>query len=311
MVPSADDVVKKGLTAQRESKYVEFKRDFNPDSKEDWCSLIKEIVALANTGGGVVVVGLDNKGSPTGIDVSDVRSVDPAVFTDKVGSYTGYQFTEFETRDCEKDGHPLFAIVIAPQSIPLVFEKPGTYPVNDHQRTAFSRGTVYFRHGAKSEPAEMDDLRSAIERRLDEIRDKWLSDIRKVVYAEPGSEVVTVPSELIQSDDPSATPIKISDDPDAPILRLESPDDSYPYRQTEVLEKVQERLPDEVEINRYDIESVRYTRDVNEDPRFTYEPKFGSRQYSGFLVDWIVKQYEADPQFFEKARDDYYEMRYD
>lgn len=201
-------------------------------------------------------------------------------------------------------------MVVESLEISMVFEKPGTYPTNDYQRTAFSRGTMYFRHGAKSEPADMDDVRSAIEQRLDTIRENWLSDIRKVVYAEPGSEAVTVPSELIQSGDPAAAPIKISDDPEAPVLRLESPDDSYPYRQTEVLDRVRERVPDDVEINRYDIESVRYVHGINDDPHYSYEPRFGSRQYSEAFVKWIVDRFEADPDFFEKARDAYYDIRY-
>lgn len=41
----------KGLKAKRESKFVDFKRSFNPAEGGEWCELIKDIVAMANTGG--------------------------------------------------------------------------------------------------------------------------------------------------------------------------------------------------------------------------------------------------------------------
>ena len=45
------------------------------------------------------------------------------------------------------------------------------------QKTAFSAGTVYFRHGAKSEPGTSEDLRASLERELDRIRSSWLDGI--------------------------------------------------------------------------------------------------------------------------------------
>ena len=53
-----DRLISKALNAKRESKYIEFKSEFNPDSPQDWCEIIKDIVALANTGGGVIIFGV-------------------------------------------------------------------------------------------------------------------------------------------------------------------------------------------------------------------------------------------------------------
>ena len=45
------------------------------------------------------------------------------------------------------------AIKIGPAFPPIVFTRPGTYSVEGgRQKTAFSQGTVYFRHGAKKRP---------------------------------------------------------------------------------------------------------------------------------------------------------------
>ncbi len=70
--------VDKGLKAKRESKYVEFKRSFDPASTGAWCELIKDIVAMANTGGGVILIGLDNGGIPSKEDVQPVFNIDHA-----------------------------------------------------------------------------------------------------------------------------------------------------------------------------------------------------------------------------------------
>ena len=40
-------LIDKGLKAKRESKYVDFKRSFDPDSNGEWCELIKDIALVA------------------------------------------------------------------------------------------------------------------------------------------------------------------------------------------------------------------------------------------------------------------------
>src|SRR2546430_2024549 len=105
-----DDIVQKGLAAKRESKSVEFKEGFDPGSAEAWCELIKDIIAISNSGGGIIIIGLSNIGTPSGRDVAPVLGLDPATVTDRVHKYTGYQFTEFEITECEKDRSKLAAI---------------------------------------------------------------------------------------------------------------------------------------------------------------------------------------------------------
>lgn len=49
--------IRKALATKRESKHVEFKQTFNPSLPGEWCELIKDIVAIANSGGGIIVFG--------------------------------------------------------------------------------------------------------------------------------------------------------------------------------------------------------------------------------------------------------------
>jgi predicted HTH transcriptional regulator len=48
--------------SKSESRSIDFKSTFNPDSAADWCELIKDIVAIANSGGGSILVGVDDEG---------------------------------------------------------------------------------------------------------------------------------------------------------------------------------------------------------------------------------------------------------
>jgi hypothetical protein len=114
--------------SKRESKHVEFKQGFD-NSARGWCELIKDLAAIAKSGGGIIVFGLNNLGVPTDESVEAIASIDPADVANKVSKYTGLVDFEFEIRTLEKKGRRLIAFVIQPVSIPLVFEKPGTYDI--------------------------------------------------------------------------------------------------------------------------------------------------------------------------------------
>jgi len=181
------DIIAKALTVKRESKYIEFKQSFDPNLPGAWCELIKDLVAIANSGGGIIVFGLDSLGVPTGASIDAITSIDPADIANKVSRYTGLVDFEFEIRRLTKKGQNLVAFVVQPVSVPLVFKNPGTYDIGSgKQRTAFGVGTVYFRHGAKSEPGKSEDIRRVIERQLELIRHSWLKGVRKIVQAPKG-----------------------------------------------------------------------------------------------------------------------------
>src|SRR5208283_2853882 len=112
------DIVKRALTAKRESKHVEFKQGFYPISARGWCELVKDLAAIANSGGGIIVFGLDNFGAPTGESIEAITSIDPADIANKVSRYTGLVDFEVEIRASEKKGNKLVAFVIQPVSIP-------------------------------------------------------------------------------------------------------------------------------------------------------------------------------------------------
>jgi hypothetical protein len=218
-----DDIVKRALGASRESKRIEFKRGFEGSAPGAWCELIKDIVALANSGGGIVVFGLDSAGAPSGESIAEIASLDPADVLNKLVKYIGVPNFEIETFGLKKRGQKLYAFAISGTSIPHVFEQPGTYDIGGgKQKSAFGLGTVYFRHGAKSEPGTSDDLRSSMDRALSGIRKSWIKGVRQVVQAPQGAEIVTIQRTARQISpitnsvravgDPLATPVALTRD---------------------------------------------------------------------------------------------------
>lgn len=297
-----DDLLENALKADNESESIDFKRSFDVSSAKEWCELIKDIVAMANSGGGVILFGLEDDGSPSGCDLKPILNTDYADFTNKIYKYSDYQFSEFEIKLVSKSGAEIVALIIHRVHIPIIFTSPGTYPVEGNkQRTSFGVGTIYFRHGAKSEPGNTHDLRKALERELESTRELWLSGIKKVVEAPQGSQVTILPPHIRESNAPTAIPIRIVDDPSAPSYRSLDPNVSHPHRQKEVIKNVNEKLEGK-KINDFDIQCVRKVHKTDNDPKFYYRMNFSSPRYSDAFVDWLVEQHQKDNQFFESAR---------
>ena len=75
---------------------------------------------------------------------------------------------------------------------------------------------------------------------------------------------------------------------------------THPYRQTEVVRTVNERVGRKL-VSGYDLQCVRKVYDAAHRPEFFHRPKFGSPQYSEAFVSWLVSEWEKD-EFFEKAK---------
>jgi hypothetical protein len=309
---SQQRMLDKAKAANRESRQIEFKAEFDPSQASNWCELIKDIVSMANSGGGCILLGVQDNGNPSGWDAVKVLGIDPATITDKLAKYTGQQFSECDMTEVERDGHRVVALRVDGARIPMPFIKPGTYAIaGGKQKTAFSKGTVYFRHGAKSEPGNLNDLRRCIERELKRVRRSWLANIKKVVSAPPGIEFRVVPAEPLTTKLPGATQIRVVEhDDSAPVYGRVYADATHPHRQKEVLQLVNQRLEGRKSVNSHDILSVRRVYSVDEtNPEYVYKPKFSSPQYSDAFVDWLVRRYDEDQSFFDKAREKYKALR--
>ena len=205
-----------------------------------------------------------------------------------------------------KESQPVFSILVAGNRTPIVFAKTGNYVAeNGKQKNAFTAGTVYFRHGAKSEPGTTEDLRVVVEREIERVKESWLGGIRKVVEAPIGSQVLVVPDKSGSGPDDASDKIQIvRESSSVGTKEVLDPDAVYPYRQREVLTKFTERQPDK-KITTHDLLCVRRLHNVDSEPHFSYKGKYGSRQYSIAFVEWLLEQHQQDGSFFEKAKETY------
>ena len=314
-----------------ESASLDFKSCFDPESKQDWCELIKDVVAMSNSGGGTIIVGVDDDGNLSNADVAPLLAVDPADVTNRIYSYTDQHFAAFDIVQELRLGKPVAVIKVGASRIPIVFTAHGGYAApGGGQKAAFVKGSVYFRHGAKSEPGTTDDLRQALERELEQVKGFWLDGIGKVMAAPEGSTVQIVQRTVKLKDSPDATPvrlttvdgaptlgadsvvlrdipeataIRLTNDENAPTLSVMQADKLYPYRQKELVKRIAEHLGGQPTVSGHDLQCVRRVHKIDDDPMFSYQAQHSPRKYTEAYVDWLVSRHTEDPKFFQHARD--------
>lgn len=246
------------LARTTECADVDFKESFDPANSGEWLEIIKDVVAMANTGGGTILIGVSNDGSLSGKDVSAATSIDPADLTNKIHKYTEVHFHAFQMVACQKNDANICALLVGHSSIPIVFTKVGTYEAAPgKQKTVFSAGTVYFRHGAKSEPGASDDLRQFLTREIELTRRSWMDGIAKIVEAPTGSTVAILPPEDQRQVPSGAMPLRLVDSADAPAYYAVPIDTTHPFRQKEVVREVNARLNGRKAITSHNIVCIR------------------------------------------------------
>jgi hypothetical protein len=288
----ANALLTRAANATRSSKRVALKDTF------DYVELVRDIAAMANSGGGVIVL-------------DGMAGVDEELIHEQLAQYAEPEFEGLMVESLTRDGRPATAIVVdGVRNAPLVFARGGRYrDTNGVEHVAFARGGLYFRHGAKSEAATGEDVRDFIRRQLEATRTQWLANIRQVMHAPDGAEVAVI--ETAERDEEGRpTLIRLTTDPHAPLYGQVDPDQSHPYRQKEVIREVNARLG-EGTVNQFDVLSVRRVHAISEEtrPEFVHVPKFGSPQYSDAFVDWLVAEHERNPRFFEQAKARYLATR--
>lgn len=299
--------------SKKESKIVDFKETLDINSSHDWAEIIKDIVAMANSGGGYLLIGVHDDGSLSQCDVSALLAFDLAKVTDKIAKYTNEQFSDLQIIEADRGCTKIAVIVVNGVKVPMVFTKSGDYTVHDKQKVAFAQGTLYFRHGSKSEPANHRDIEKCIEREVERNRKYWLGGIRKVVKAPVESRISVLPAvvndvgavslNVAESQNAAAT-VRLTDNPNAPIAFKMDTNKTHPYRLRHVAKIVTERLNGKRVVTTGDIQHVRQAHNIdNSNLNYIFKPNFKglSPQYSESFIDWVVSEYEKDNAFFTKA----------
>jgi hypothetical protein len=302
----SDDALAAAVSAPRESKAVAFRRAFGEADTGAWLGLLRDIAALANSGGGVVVVGMARDGRPSEWDPATFLATGATRLTDAFAEYAGEAVDGFEVTPVNKGPCPLAAVLVhARIGSPIVFQKAGDHGDESRRQTVFARGTVYFRHGASSAPGTARDVERFVHREVERQRRAWRANVRKAAAAPANARVLVVKPKTPTA--PPMTDVRVVDDPDAPVIGRADFDVTHPHRQRDVIRLVNAEIGRP--INQFDLLSVKRVHAVEEQGRFFHKPRFSSPQYSDAFVAWLVERYHADPTFFEQARTVYQATR--
>jgi hypothetical protein len=308
MKPTRKKLIDQAEQATGESKYLDFKSEFGSGTTEAWCGVVKDIVAMANSGGGIIIFGVDDDGSTnTKVDHISLLAYDTADITNQIFKYTGHQFSGVEIIEVRRRGKSHACFLVAAAETPVIFTRPGEYETADKKKKfAFAQGTLYFRHGSKSEPGNRDDLLKWRDREIERARKTWMTGIRKVVETAPTDSVTVIPSSVLPAKLGSLVKATLSADRSALRMVPANAEEIWPHRQSEVIRLVNKQI-DKGTINSHDITCIKFMYNVSKDhPEFVYKShKLSSPQYSQEFVDWLVEQYFKNKNFFLKAREGY------
>lgn len=303
------ELLNKAIRLSKETSDIEFKETVNPKDLRDHLKLVKSMVAMANSGGGIILLGVDDNGNPVaGFDADALlNQLEPAKIADQVEKYAKAQIG-FEITRFTKGGKEVVAIVVEPSEMPIVFAKTGECGVGPDRETIFQQGTIYFRRGARSVPGDSEMLRQWIERRLKEERErlkkereKLLENIRAVIQAPEGSEVRIIHQQSRAfTYAPDGEPVRVTREV------VVDPNLFYPYRQKEVIAQIAEKLG--IKFTWQDLIAIRKVYGIEQRPEYFHRPLKGSPQYAQDFIEWVLDEYRRDAGFIEKARKQWRDM---
>lgn len=268
---------------------------------------MRDLAALANSGGGIILYGVDRNGAPTGADLGGIPEA--RALLREFHEYVDSDFAGIDVVRAIKDERAVVAVVVDEAIAPVVFSADCGYSNDRSEREiTFPRGSVWFRHRAKSEPGTTEDLAGAIDRRVETVRKNLVRAVTRVVRSPHGYVPGALSQEVRDSESPGATPIRIVDDPSAPAFRVVDYDKTHPFRQKEILAELHARRPD-VPLNQFDLLAIRHTHRIDSRPELSHKGMYGTRQYSPRFLEWLLDQIDSDPAFLANARETYQSAR--
>ncbi|MFF0828145.1 ATP-binding protein [Brevibacillus sp. NPDC003359] len=142
---------------ETENNKWDYKRDIHLNPNNSFANLLKDIIAFANSGGGWLVLGVDDNCSIIGVE----HKIDPTSLGEKIISVTGEQLLfDLNYYSIYKETEKIVGLLYVHDA-----EKVIVSPVNlnnDKGKPIVSENTIYYRRNASSIKANTDDLNSLI-----------------------------------------------------------------------------------------------------------------------------------------------------
>ena len=145
-----------------EASYIDFKETWPEKEK-----LAKHILGFANSGGGIIVIGVkqesDGTLNPIGLEgLKDksqiVKEVEPYIPQDLEYEILDFFYNESEWGSLKGKKFQVLIVIDTPQKIPFLSLKDGK---------EIKRNIIYYRNGAITEPATYEQVQEIINRRIE------------------------------------------------------------------------------------------------------------------------------------------------
>ena len=191
-----------------------------------WAELCRDVVALANSGGGVVLFGVDDDGTHLGLGESLLAVLDPAKVTDQLRrkAPSAAISTRYVEDVCDEQLYG--ALIVRLLDVPLVFDTEWGYNTSGGKhRIVIRPGALYVRTPGKSAPAQQGDVRELWQRSVNHAAEKVLARIEQVVSLPLDAElIVTDPDDpdrgRLLVDQGEGRSVQIISDPSAPGIAV-------------------------------------------------------------------------------------------
>ncbi len=173
-----------------EGDHVDLKSDIDLDDAGAMMELVKDLIAIANSGGGLIRIGMTELAAD-GIDGEKLTKLDGAKISDQVNRYVSPKKVHVEHNVADiGGGRVLIDLTISSSGkYPLVVSRLANYQRNGRQISVMRPGEIYVRHGAKSELASYEDIVAMIDNAVNQRREEFLQNIQRLAWLPEGSQV--------------------------------------------------------------------------------------------------------------------------
>src|SRR5262245_12668820 len=109
------------------SDTAEVVRTFEPASQRDWCELVRDIVAAANSRGGTILVHGRSNPWNSGVEPHAVKSLERDALISRIREFTGSAFSNIVGHPVDRQDVHAMRIAVGPALLPIGFVKSGSY----------------------------------------------------------------------------------------------------------------------------------------------------------------------------------------
>lgn len=173
-----------------EEDVLDYKRLYDLSHQRHKVDMVCDIVSMANTNGGYIVLGVDetieggNQFTPVGLDNESIKDLDVTKIDDRVATYVMARIRiSLQIHSIAELDGKIFALLYVGQGddLPIIFTKDGQFDQNGRLKTKFRNGEIFVRRGASSVRADQNDIRRFISLIRRREKEKWTEDLLGMV----------------------------------------------------------------------------------------------------------------------------------